>query len=287
MTKDRRSPDSEISGTASPRKRSAREPWRERSRGQSEGDKRRAKRSQEAKRALSGEIGNDKNDVRRRGNASEVLFQEEFERQKAAKSPTVPKLKPLPAHLSRPSGTIDDPGGSQHVRLPSAEQVTASLQNIHIIDRDGLLKKWPAKKDGPTQQEEKKDEGRLNEPLLRYLKAKKIPPEMWSDTAAEIERLVGKKLAAAVARPLWDDRGQYPELAKLSAPEFLKRVWADQIGVDGTIEKEFVRHMDPKLMGNVEKYVAKREEREQDAGDAVGLRFIRSRVGRPKGFQAG
>jgi cold shock CspA family protein len=128
---------------------------------------------------------------------------------------------------------------------------------------------------------EQKDEGRLNEPLLRYLKAKNVPPEMWSDTAAEIERLVGKKLAAAVARPRWDDRAKYPELANLSAPLFLKRVWADQIGADGTIEKELVRQNDRSLMGTVDNYIAAREKRRRDAGDAEGLRFI-ARKTRPK-----
>ena len=128
---------------------------------------------------------------------------------------------------------------------------------------------------------ERKDEGRLNEPLLRYLKAKNVPPAMWSDTAAEIERLIGKKLAAAVARPLWDDRAKYPKLANLSAPLFLKRVWADQIGADGTIEKEFIRQNDRSLMGTVDNYITTRERRRQDAGDAEGLRFI-TRKTRPK-----
>jgi len=128
---------------------------------------------------------------------------------------------------------------------------------------------------------EQKEEGRLNEPLLRYLKAKKIPPAMWPETAAEIERLVGKKLAAAVARPRWDDRAKYPELANLSAPLFLKRVWSDQIGADGTIEKELVRQNDRSLMGKVDNYIATRERRRQDAGDAEGLRFI-TRKTRPK-----
>jgi hypothetical protein len=272
MTKDRLTPDSETSGKAAPPKRSAGEPWRERSRGQSEGDKRRAKRSQEAKRALSGEIGNDKTGARRRGNVADLLFEEEFERQKAAKSPTIPKPKPLPAHLSR------------HVKLPSAEQVTASLDNIHIIDHDGLFKKWPTKKDGPTQQEEKKDEGRLNEPLLRYFKAKKIPPEMWSDTAAEIERVITKKLAAAVKRPRWDDRAKYPELQFLPAPEFLKRVWADQIGPKGEVDKTLIRQIDRPLIKTIEAYVANRQRRNRDAGQVKGLRLL-SRAKGPPGVE--
>jgi hypothetical protein len=211
MTKDRLTPDSETSGKAAPPKRSAGEPWRERSRGQSEGVKRR-------------------------------------------------------------------------VSLPSAEQVTASLENIHIIDHDGLFKKWPTKKDGPAQQEEKKDEGRLNEPLLRYLKAKKIPPEMWSDTAAEIERVITKKLAAAVKRPRWDDRAKYPELQFLPAPEFLKRVWADQIGPKGEVDKTLIRQIDRPLIKTVEAYVANRQRRNRDAGQVKGLRLL-SRAKGPPGVE--
>ena len=133
---------------------------------------------------------------------------------------------------------------------------------------------------------EQKDEGRLNEPLLRYLKAKNIPPEMWSDTAAEIERLIGKKLSATVPRPLWDDRAKYPELANLSAPQFLKRVYADLIASDGTIEKAVVRQKDSALMGRVDNYIATREKRHQDAGDAAGLNFI-ARPLKRKGPQLG
>ena len=251
MTKDRRSPDSEISGTASPPKRSAGEAWRERSRGQSEGDKRRAKRTQEANRALSGEIGTDKNDVRRRGNVFESLFEEEFERQKAAKSPAISKPKPLPAHLFAPSVVV---------RQPIHDKIAKQSDASKMARVPGTL--------------EQKDEGRLNEPLLRYLKAKKIPPEMWSDTAAEIEGVVRKKLAAAVKRPQWDDRAKYPELQFLPAPAFLKRVWADQISPTGEIEKDMVRRQDRSLMIAVEGYIKNRQRREIDAGAAQGLKLI-------------
>lgn len=132
--------------------------------------------------------------------------------------------------------------------------------------------------------EEPKQEERVSEPLAAYLTEMNVPREKWQEAALELARVV-LRLSAPDDRPLWDDRAKYPELAKLSAPQFLKQVWADQIGPDGMIEKESVRQKDPKLMSNVEKYVAKREEREQDAGDADGLKFIRSRVGRPKGLQ--
>ena len=134
---------------------------------------------------------------------------------------------------------------------------------------------------------EQKDEGRSNEPLLRYLNAKNIPHAMLSETAAEIERLVGKKLAAAVKRPRWDDRAKYPELQFLPAPEFLKRVWADQIGPTGEIEKELVRRQDRALMIAVEGYIKNRQRREIDAGAAHGLKLIaRGYGGRKPGKKA-
>eukprot|EP01037_Dinobryon_pediforme_P013049 gene13049-13150_t len=117
--------------------------------------------------------------------------------------------------------------------------------------------------------------------LYDYFQQKSLPPSMWAAAAADIERIVGMKLAASIKRPLWDDRANYPELANLTAPEFLKQVWADQIAIDGTIEKELVRQIDRSLMGKVDNYIATREKRGQDAGDAEGLRFI-TRKTRPK-----
>ncbi|MBR0967875.1 hypothetical protein JQ554_33360 [Bradyrhizobium diazoefficiens] len=136
----------------------------------------------------------------------------------------------------------------------------------------------------PTK--ELKDEGELNASLLQFFKDENLPPAMWSDTAAEIRRLVQRKRAAAVERPLWDDRANHPELANLSAPQFLKRVWADQIAPDGTIEKEMVRKIDRSLMAKVDGYLSTRERRQQDAGDAAGLRFVARRT-RPKGVSLG
>ena len=127
----------------------------------------------------------------------------------------------------------------------------------------------------------------LNEPLLLYLKAKNVPSALLPETAAEIERLVRKKLAAAVNRPQWDDRAKYPELAFLPAPEFLKRVWADQIGPTGEIEKELVRRQDRALMIAVEGYIKNRQRREIDAGAAHGLKLIaRGYGGRKPGKKA-
>jgi hypothetical protein len=128
----------------------------------------------------------------------------------------------------------------------------------------------------------KKDEGSLNTSLKQYLREKKIPPELWNETADEIERVIRKQAIKGEARPLWDARARYPELADLSAPEFLKRVWADQIGPDGSIERAAVSQKDKKLLALVDAYIGRRKDRRQDAGAAAGLRFIRSHVGRPR-----
>ena len=131
---------------------------------------------------------------------------------------------------------------------------------------------------------EQKEEGRLNEPLLRYLKAKKIPSAMWPETAAEIERLIVKKLVAAEKRPRWDDRAKYPELQFLPAPEFLRRVWADQIGPNGEVDKTLIRQIDRPLIKTVEAYVSNRQRRNRDRGQVKGLQLL-SRGKGPSGVE--
>jgi hypothetical protein len=80
--------------------------------------------------------------------------------------------------------------------------------------------------------------------------------------------------AKAAQRPKWDERGKYAELKDLSSPKFLKRVYADEIAPDGTIRKDAVRKVDPKLMGIVEAYISDRERRGLNAGEAEGLRLV-------------
>jgi hypothetical protein len=92
-------------------------------------------------------------------------------------------------------------------------------------------------------------------------------------------------MAAATLRPHWNDRARYPELANLSAPAFLKRVWAEQMGEDGSIAREFVS--DKKLLGIVGVYIRNRRRRGLDLGDAAGLRLIRGKTGRPARPSAG
>jgi hypothetical protein len=106
---------------------------------------------------------------------------------------------------------------------------------------------------------------------------------LWEATAAEIERVMRRQIATNETRPLWRDRARYRDLAHLPAPEFLKRVWADAIGSDGSIEKETIRQKDRALMATVEAYVANRQRRNLDAGAAVGLRLIAQKTRPPMG----
>ena len=118
-----------------------------------------------------------------------------------------------------------------------------------------------------------KDEGLLNEPLRSLLNSWGVPEHLHKETAADFERFA-KARAKAALRPKWDERGKYAELKDLSSPAFLKRVYADEIATDGSIRKEAVRKIDPKLIAAVETYISAREARRQDMGDAAGLCLI-------------
>ena len=142
------------------------------------------------------------------------------------------------------------------------------------------------KTDNKKHRKGRKDEGSISDELAAYFEAKHLPRDLWEPTAAEIERVVRKQVNASQSRPLWNERARYPELAHLPAPEFLKRVWADAIASDGSIEKETIRQKDRALMATVEAYVANRQRRNLDAGLAKGLQFI-TRRSAPKGLELG
>jgi hypothetical protein len=103
--------------------------------------------------------------------------------------------------------------------------------------------------------------------------------------ASEREVLIAKfsiEIARAT-RPKWDGHLQLGgELATLSAPLFLKRVHAEDIGPDGTVRTEIIRAIDPKLMQAVVLYISHRRSRGKDLGDAAGLTFILSKPSRAK-----
>lgn len=124
-------------------------------------------------------------------------------------------------------------------------------------------------------------EGLMQEPLRQYLETKNVPESIQPELAAEIDNLVAAKLSA-VLRPKWDERGKYAELKDLSAPAFLKRVYADEFGADGSIRKAAIRKADPKLVGLVESYISEREKNKKSMGAADGIKFLTSPAGRPK-----
>lgn len=117
------------------------------------------------------------------------------------------------------------------------------------------------------------DEGLLNEALSSVLTSWGVPKSLHREMAAEMERMARAR-ANVARRPKWDERGKYAELKDLSAPKFLKQVYADVIASDGSINKKTVRDIDPKLMGIVEVYINSRKSRKQGLGDAEGLRLI-------------
>jgi hypothetical protein len=97
---------------------------------------------------------------------------------------------------------------------------------------------------------------------------------------------------ARVVRPKWLGRlVRGGELATLTAPMFLKRVHAEDIGADGTVPVDIIRGIDPELMRAVDGYISQRIHRGLDLGDAQDLKFAsrpewkltgQSRRGRPR-----
>jgi hypothetical protein len=193
--------------------------------------------------------------------------------------PVIAQARPLT------QDNIDRIMGAEKAKTDPEQKVKAAIDSLHRRSNKIRLR---IKKNGDVtikeiiSDDEQEDEGFLNETLKKYLRERDVAPELWNETAAEIERVIRKKIADSKERPLWDDRARYPELADLSAPEFLKRVWADQIGSDGSIERAAVSQKDKKLLALVDAYIGRRKDRRQDAGAAAGLRFIRSHVGRPR-----
>jgi hypothetical protein len=124
--------------------------------------------------------------------------------------------------------------------------------------------------------------GQVSDPLAAYLMEMNVPRKKWREAALELARVV-LRFGAPEDRPLWDDRAKYPELAFLPAPEFLKRVWADQIGPNGEVDKTLIRQIDRPLIKTVEAYVANRQRRNRDQGQVKGLRLL----SRGKGSTAG
>jgi hypothetical protein len=108
---------------------------------------------------------------------------------------------------------------------------------------------------------------------IKFLEERGIPKTKRKGLAAKIERLILRETLPTKRRK-WDERGKYAELKDLSAPQFLKAVYPDAIAPDGTVEKIAIRAIDRKLMASVDAYVYARESREQDLGDARGLRFV-------------
>jgi hypothetical protein len=122
-----------------------------------------------------------------------------------------------------------------------------------------------------------KEEGYLDAHLQKYLTGKKIRPEKQAEAAAIIARVVDEIQDAD--RPQWGDQDNPAELAILTAPKFLKKIWADKISPDGVVRNDDIR--DKGLVEAVRQYINGRKGKD-DLGDAEGLNIIRSPRGRRK-----
>jgi hypothetical protein len=114
--------------------------------------------------------------------------------------------------------------------------------------------------------------------LDAWLAAKGIAEDARPAAKAKINRI-----ALASSRILWRDRKRHAALANLTAPQFLRKVYADLIDANGIlIDQDAVRFSDAKLVSAVQSYVATRATRTLDAGEAKGLHFNRKDArGRP------
>ncbi len=106
--------------------------------------------------------------------------------------------------------------------------------------------------------------------LIAYFDASEVPE---SERPALIKKFEIE--IARATRPKWRERFKRGgELAELSAPLFLRRVHAEEIAPDGTVENETIRAIDPDLMRAVDSYASNRRSRpDGDMGDAAGLQF--------------
>jgi hypothetical protein len=77
---------------------------------------------------------------------------------------------------------------------------------------------------------------------------------------------------------MWHDKNKPKELTRLTAPEFLKTVWADKF-IDGIVRNEDVGDKD--LIQAIRAYINGRKG-QPDLGDAEGLVMVPGPPGRPK-----
>jgi hypothetical protein len=88
--------------------------------------------------------------------------------------------------------------------------------------------------------------------LDSWLVAKGVAKDARSAFVARFNQLI-------VSRPKWDERHKYEKLSHLSAPRFLRAVYADVIDENGRLTNEdVVRLSDPNLVRIVQGYINKR-----------------------------
>jgi hypothetical protein len=167
-------------------------------------------------------------------------------------TPTNEKQEPLPATLSA---------------LAQREQNKDrdELESLDVID---YFKETPIAA--------LKEEGHLNEPLQQLLTLENIRPERQAEAAAKIVRLLQE--IRDKDRAQWNDKNKPASVAKLTAPEFLKEVWADKI-IEGVVRNDDISDKD--LVQAVRAYINGRKG-QPDLGHAEGLTIVPSPPGRQK-----
>jgi hypothetical protein len=169
----------------------------------------------------------------------------------------------------------------------STDVLTALANLDKPIDREYIPEILPGsqgRKNQPNNTGEQtegrvRDASKANEILNLYLETQGAPYDKRPMLAARIRHMVASAIARESPRAQWLKERAKPdsELGMLSAPLFLKRVYADVIGSEGLVFKEFIREMDSDLMAAVDTYVSQRTGRKKDFGHARGLIFIASR----------
>jgi hypothetical protein len=132
----------------------------------------------------------------------------------------------------------------------------------------------------PGMGDHEQEEGHFNEPLQRLITLLQEHPEITDDVLRSTNEILERKSLTP-----WLERSEKPELANLTAPAFLREVWAKAAKADGSFDRSAIK--DKELLNAVSAYIGDREARIRAGtavgfGDAEGLRLNKGKAGRPK-----
>lgn len=148
-------------------------------------------------------------------------------------------------------------------RLQSLLDTAAQIKDEAINNNNEIMKKYIS--------------GECRERLLSVLKIEGIDERNRLRIIGDMLMLITKAKARTVV-PQWIERDKNPEYRDKSAIEFMKAAYQDEF-INGEIQKESVRFVDPRLVTAVEQYILRRRDRNNDRGQAEDIHFAK----RPKG----